>query len=151
MKDLEIHPQIEVGTISNTLRVRGELLTCEVGDRCLSARLIEGRFVLVGGPCGEHALEARSSITSPERLLAHWRGYVENATRQLADRAAREIRGAAAEQVLRSLVDRGGLRIIGVPEAFPSAQEEDAVVLRLEIRVPAALVDAAVAAREGSS
>ena len=66
-------------------------------------------------------------------------------------RAAEAIRDAVAEQVLRTIVDQGGLRVIGVPEAFPSAQEKDAVVLRLEIRVPAALIDAAVAAREGSS
>lgn len=78
---LDVHPQIEVGTIAGTLRVRGEELACEVGDLFLTARLVEGRFVLSGGCHGEHSLDARSSITSADRLLAHWRGYVENNTR----------------------------------------------------------------------
>lgn len=53
-------------------------------------------------------------------------------------------RDAVAEQVLRTLVDQSGLRIVGVPEALPSAQEPGAVVLRLDIRVPAAVIDRAI-------
>jgi hypothetical protein len=46
-----------------------------------------------------------------------------------------------AEQLLRARIDQGGLRIIGVPEALPSAQEPGAVVLRVDVRVPATHID----------
>ena len=81
MQMQSIHPQIEVGTIANTLRVSGEELTCTVGDLFLTARLVDGRFVLSGGLCGDHSLDASAAITSPARLIAHWRGYCENNTR----------------------------------------------------------------------
>lgn len=74
----DIHPQIEVGTIANTLRAFGEDLVCLVGDRFLRAYLDGARFVFCGGLHGEHSLDARASITSAARLVAHWRGYVEN-------------------------------------------------------------------------
>jgi hypothetical protein len=81
MDALNIHPDIEIGTISGTLRVRGEELACKVGDLFLTARLVDGRFVLAGGLWGEHSLDAREQITSAKRLIAHWRGYVENNAR----------------------------------------------------------------------
>lgn len=57
-----------------------------------------------------------------------------------------------AEQILRTLIEQGGLRIIGVPEALPSAQEPSAIVLRVDIRVPAAVIDGtAVNPRFGES
>lgn len=81
---LDVHPQIEVGTIAGsagTLLVYGEELTCNVGDLFLTARLVNDRFVLSGGMYGEHSLAARASITSADRLIAHWRGYCENNAR----------------------------------------------------------------------
>jgi hypothetical protein len=81
MASLNIHQNIEVGTIAGTLRVAGEELSCWIGVRLLTARLVEDRFVLAGGFWGEHTLDARVSITSADRLLAHWRGYVENNVR----------------------------------------------------------------------
>ena len=55
-----------------------------------------------------------------------------------------------AEQILRTLIEQGGLRIIGVPEALPSAQESSAIVLRVDIRVPAAVIDGTAANGESS-
>jgi hypothetical protein len=78
---MTIHPQIDVGTIAGTLRVDGEELACKVGDLFLTARLVDDRFVMSGGLYGEHSLDARESITSAKRLIAHWCGYVENNTR----------------------------------------------------------------------
>jgi hypothetical protein len=75
---LKIDSKIEIGTATGMLRVNGEELACLVSDRFLSARLIDGRFVLSGGQHGEHSLDAHELITSEKRLLAHWRGYVEN-------------------------------------------------------------------------
>jgi len=75
---INIHPDIEVGTIAGTLRVSGEELTCRIGDLHLTARLVAGRFVFSGGRQGEHSLDASAAITPSRRLLAHWRGYVEN-------------------------------------------------------------------------
>lgn len=69
---------IEVGTIAGTLRVADEELACAVGDLFLTARLVEDRFVMSGGRHGAHSIAAEASITSAARLLAHWRGYVEN-------------------------------------------------------------------------
>jgi hypothetical protein len=83
MASLNIHPSIEVGTITGALRACGEELTCRIGDRLLTARLVNDRFVLSGGFWGEHSLDARSTITSADRLIAHWRGYVENSARHL--------------------------------------------------------------------
>ena len=77
MQTIDVHPLIEVGTITGTLRVGGEELVRKVGDRLLTARLVDGWFVMAGGFYGEHSLDARASITSAGRLLAHWRGYVE--------------------------------------------------------------------------
>jgi hypothetical protein len=76
----DVHPQIEVGTITAMLRVRGEELTCKVGDLVLTARLVADRFVFSGGLWGEHSLAAEEAITSADRLIAHWRGYVESNT-----------------------------------------------------------------------
>jgi hypothetical protein len=78
---IDIHPMIEVGTITGALRVSGKELTCRIGDRFLTARLIDGRFVMAGGFHGEHSLDAHKSITSADRLLAHWKGYVEGNVR----------------------------------------------------------------------
>jgi hypothetical protein len=73
-----VHPKIEVGTIAGTLRVDGqELITC-VGERLLRAHLDGDRFVMSGGCQGDHSIAAHGAITSPERLLAHWRGYCDN-------------------------------------------------------------------------
>jgi hypothetical protein len=80
MKMIDIHSDIEVGTIAGTLRAAGEELTCRVGDLVLTARLVDDRFVLSGGLYGDHSLDARASITSAARLVAHWRGYCENNT-----------------------------------------------------------------------
>ena len=88
MANLTIHPSIEVGTIAGTLRVSGEELTCRIGDRFLTARLVEDRFVLSGGFWGEHSIAAQASITSADRLIAHWRGYVENSARHLQNGGA---------------------------------------------------------------
>jgi hypothetical protein len=76
-----IHLSIEVGTITGTLRAFGEELTCRIGDLFLTARLVDDRFVLSGGLWDEHSLDARASITSGKRLIAHWRGYCENNAR----------------------------------------------------------------------
>ena len=78
MTNLTIHPSIEVGTVAGTLRVAGEELTCRIGDLFLTARLVDDRFVLAGGLRGEHSIAAQASITSADRLLAHWRGYCES-------------------------------------------------------------------------
>ncbi|HEY2554173.1 MAG TPA: hypothetical protein VGI15_02905 [Candidatus Cybelea sp.] len=75
---IEIHPKIEVGTIAGTLRVAGEELAILTAGRFLRAHLEGDRFVLSGGQWGDHSLDARASITTADRLLAHWRGYVEN-------------------------------------------------------------------------
>jgi hypothetical protein len=80
MMTLAIHSQIEVGTITGTLHFLGEELICLVGDCLLRAHLDGDRFVFSGGSQGEHSLDARASITSAVRLVAHWRGYVENNT-----------------------------------------------------------------------
>lgn len=77
----EIHGQIEIGTITGTLRIAGEELACKIGDLFLTARLVDESFVLSGGHWGTHELSALATITSASRLLAHWRGYVENNTR----------------------------------------------------------------------
>lgn len=74
----DIHPKIEVGTIAGTLRAAGKELTCRIGDLFLTARLVDDRFVFSGGRFGEHSLAAHAQITSADRLIAHWRGYVEN-------------------------------------------------------------------------
>ena len=74
----DIHPEIAVGTITGTLRASGEELTCRIGDLFLTARLVEDRFVFAGGLYGEHSLDASALNTSADRLIAHWRGYVEN-------------------------------------------------------------------------
>jgi len=73
-----VHPKIEVGTIAGTLRVDGKELIACVGDLLLRARLDGDRFVMAGGHWGEHSIAAHGAITSPERLIAHWRGYCEN-------------------------------------------------------------------------
>ncbi len=78
---IDIHPSIEVGTISGQLRAHGEELTCRVGNLLLTARLVDGRFVMAGGLYGDHSIDARASITSADRLVAHWRGYCENNVR----------------------------------------------------------------------
>lgn len=88
MATLTIHQNIEVGTIAGTLHVAGEELACWVGARLLTARLVEDRFVLSGGFWGEHSLAAQASITSADRLIAHWRGYVENSARHLQNGGA---------------------------------------------------------------
>ena len=77
----DIHPKIEIGTITGTLRASGEELTCRIGDLFLTGRLVADRFVFSGGLQGEHSLDARASSTSADRLIAHWRGYCENNTR----------------------------------------------------------------------
>lgn len=77
----DIHPKIEIGTITGTLRASGEELTCRIGDLFLTVRLVDDRFVFSGGLQGEHSLDAHASITSADRLIAHWRGYCENNTR----------------------------------------------------------------------
>lgn len=77
----DIHPQIEVGTVAGTLRAFGEELVCLVGDRFLRAHLDGEHFVFSGGLHGEHSMDARSQITSADRLIAHWRGYCENTAR----------------------------------------------------------------------
>ena len=80
-----IDPAIEVGTITGTLRAFGEKLTYRFGDRFLCARLVGDSFVLSGGYWGDHALSARTTITSAKRLVAHWRGYCENSARHYLD------------------------------------------------------------------
>ncbi len=78
--DIRIHRDIEIGT--STLRVRGEELVCLVEDRLLRVYLEGDRFVLTGGQWGDHSLDARETITTADRLLAHWRGYCENHMRR---------------------------------------------------------------------
>jgi hypothetical protein len=36
---------------------------------------------MAGGLYGDHSIDARASITSADRLVAHWRGYCENNAR----------------------------------------------------------------------
>lgn len=43
----------------------------------ISERLRDDRIVFMGGPRGAHSLSV--SASSPERVLAHWEGYVEAA------------------------------------------------------------------------
>jgi hypothetical protein len=77
----EMDPEIEIGTITGTLRVFGEELVCRLGNRFLRAYFDGDSFVFSGGYCGDHGLDARASITSGARLIAHWRGYIdENAS-----------------------------------------------------------------------
>lgn len=76
-RTIDVHRMIKVGTITGALCVAGKELVRRVGDRFLIARLVDDRFVLAGGFYGEHSLDARATITSVDRLLAHWRGYVE--------------------------------------------------------------------------
>lgn len=45
--------------------------------QAIPERLRNDRIVFMGGPRGEHSLAI--SASSPERVLAHWEGYVENA------------------------------------------------------------------------
>ncbi|HSX23023.1 MAG TPA: hypothetical protein VLE97_09640 [Gaiellaceae bacterium] len=78
-----IDPKIEVGTVA--LRVEGEELTMQVGDRLLAARQVGDYFVFSGGFWGDHSLSARFTITTAQRLVAHWRGYCDNNARQYLD------------------------------------------------------------------
>lgn len=56
-----------------TLNAAGQDGNCELSLRCV----VEGEhFVMLGGKSGAHSLAI--SATSAERLLAHWRGYLEN-------------------------------------------------------------------------
>lgn len=79
-----IHPKIEVGTGTGTLRVADEDLAALTAGGFLRAYLDGDRFVLSGGQWGDHSLDARETITSADRLIAHWRGYVENNRRGAA-------------------------------------------------------------------
>lgn len=49
----------------------------------LRAELRDGRIVFTGGKTGEHSIDARAAISSADRVLAHWRGYVENNDRAI--------------------------------------------------------------------
>lgn len=80
-----VDPKIEVGTIAGTLRVEGEELTYQFGDRFLAARLVGDSFVFAGGYWGNHSICARFTITTAKRLIAHWRGYVDNNVRHYLD------------------------------------------------------------------
>jgi len=73
-----IDPRIEIGTVTQTLRVDGAELIAAVGRFSLRAFLRDDRFVFTGGNWGEHSIAADVSITSAARLLAHWQGYVES-------------------------------------------------------------------------
>lgn len=77
MQSFDIHPAIKVGTITGALHVADKELVCRIGDLFLIARLVDDRFVFSGGFYGTHSLAANVAITSADRVLAHWRGYVE--------------------------------------------------------------------------
>jgi hypothetical protein len=53
----------------------------------LGCWLVDSYFVFKGGPFGEHSIAADETITSAERLLAHWQGYCDNTVRAFAARA----------------------------------------------------------------
>lgn len=82
-------------TVRGTTRavfVDGERLFAIVAGRELAVYLVGTSaagdrpmvYELTGGPWGAHTLAADGAITSPERLLTHWRGYVENAKSKAA-------------------------------------------------------------------
>lgn len=71
-----------------------------------------------------------SPSQAPRRCRMYLRSMLEAATRD-----------EKAEQIVRDCIDPVGLRVCGVPEAMPSAQEHGAVVLRVFVRVPAELID----------
>lgn len=80
-----VDPKIAVGTIAGTLRVAGEELTCQLGDRFLAARLVGDSFVFSGGYWGNHSISSRFTITTAARLVAHWRGYCETNVQRYVD------------------------------------------------------------------
>jgi hypothetical protein len=59
----------------------------DAGRFAIRTELRADRFVFTGGAFGEHSLAADDLITSAERLLAHWQGYVENTVQAFAARA----------------------------------------------------------------
>lgn len=54
----------------------------------LLARLEGDRIVFTGGAFGDHSIAAEASISSAERVEAHWRGYVQATERKLLGRAS---------------------------------------------------------------
>lgn len=51
----------------------------------IAERFRNDRLVFMGGPRGEHSISVSGS--SPERVLAHWEGYVENAGMKVRPKA----------------------------------------------------------------
>jgi len=70
-------------TVGSAVRVDGVDLVERVAGRELRVTRESDRFTFTGGAYGAHSIAADRSITSADRLLAHWRGYVE-ATAKLA-------------------------------------------------------------------
>lgn len=74
------NPRITVHPITGSLCVDGRAMLwtfIRPGKRTVRlTSAIEGdRFLFQGGSYGSHSLDIGS--TSPERLIAHWRGYVQ--------------------------------------------------------------------------
>ena len=65
-------------TIGSAVAVDGVDFVAHVGGRELRVTHDGGRFVMTGGQWGEHSIASDFAITNASRLLAHWRGYVEN-------------------------------------------------------------------------
>ena len=70
-------------TAGSAVAVDGNDLVERLAGRELRATLEGDRFTFTGGAYGAHSIAADRSITTADRLLAHWRGYVE-ATAKLA-------------------------------------------------------------------
>jgi hypothetical protein len=75
----KIDPRIQVIGRWHDVHVDGNRLFAPLFGGIFLAAYLEGdRFVFTGGRWGEHSLAADASITSADRLLAHWRGFVQN-------------------------------------------------------------------------
>lgn len=86
------NPRITIDPTTDALRVDGKPLRwtlARTGYRTLLlTSTIEGdRFVFLGGRFGAHSLDIGS--TSPERLVAHWRGYVQSTEETLTGAGAK--------------------------------------------------------------
>jgi hypothetical protein len=81
----------------------------DAGRFTLTTALRGDRFVFAGGAFGEHDIAADEMITSAERLIAHWQGYVDNTVRAFALRAHHEAcRRAGLAVAQRALALVGG-------------------------------------------
>lgn len=71
-------------TVGSAIAVHGEDLVARVAGRVLRVSLDGDQFIFTGGTHGRHVISAHPDITSADRLIAHWRGYVDNCKRAAA-------------------------------------------------------------------